>query len=90
MKGARKRAPEKRPDGNEEKLTILMRAAVEARNRLRRTRERLRAIEMKLRSASRKDYERQHSQALADYVEAVGKARQARTRLLQKLKERAA
>lgn len=90
MKRARKRGPENRPDGSEENLTILMRAVVEARNRLRRTRERLRAIETKLRTASRKDYERQHNQALADYVEAVGKARQARTRLLQQLKERAA
>lgn len=90
MKGARKRAPEKRSQGSDEKLTILMRAVVEARNRLARARERLRAIETKLRGKGRSDYERQHSQALAEYVEAVGKARLARTRLLQQLRERAA
>jgi hypothetical protein len=90
MKGARKRAPEERRDGREEKLTMLMRATVEARTRLARARERLRAIDTKLRGAARDDYERQHNQALAEYVEAVGKARQARTRLLQQLKERAA
>ena len=90
MKKAKNRAPELRPDGREEKLTMLMRAAVEARTRLARAREQLRAIETKLRRAGRDDYERQHNQALAEYVEAVGRARQARTRLLQKLKERAA
>ena len=77
-------------DVNAQNLTLLMRAAVETRSRLARAREQLRAIDAKLRDAGRADYERQHSRALAEYIEATGRAKQARTRLLKTLKERAA
>lgn len=76
--------------GNNGELTILMRAAVEARNRLQRARERLRSIEQKLKNATGKDYNRQHEQALGEYITAVNKAREARTKLLKQLRERAA
>ena len=77
-------------DENSQSLTLLMRAAVEARSRLAQTREQLRSIEAKLRGMGRDDYEKQHSRALAQYIEAAGRARQARTRLLKTLKERTA
>jgi hypothetical protein len=81
-------ANRQRSDENAQSLTMLMRAAVEARNRLARARERLRVIEAKLRGAARTDYERQRSQALAEYIDAAGRARRARTQLLKTLKER--
>ena len=77
-------------DEKEASLTKLMYAVIEARSRLARARERLRALEAKLRGKSRDDYERQHSQALAEYIEAAGSAKEARTRLIKQLRERAA
>jgi uncharacterized coiled-coil protein SlyX len=86
---AREKNERRRGDG-EATLTRLMRAVIEARDRLARSRERLRAIELKLRGRKRDDFERQHSQALAEYIEAAGSAKEARTRLIKQLRERAA
>jgi hypothetical protein len=80
----------RKPVEKEASLMKLMRAVVEARNRLSSSRERLRAIDLKLRGKNPGDYERQHSQALAEYVEAAGSAKVARTRLLKHLREHAA
>jgi hypothetical protein len=77
-------------DEREANLTRLMRAMIEARTRLARSRERLRALEAKLRLKRRDDYERQRSQALAEYIEASGSAKEARTQLIKQLKQRAA
>jgi len=84
MQKSKKRSPEAKA----ENLTMLMRATVEARTRLWRARERLRAIDAKLRGADEAGYERQHNQALAEYIEAVGRARRARTELVKTLKQR--
>ncbi len=73
---------------NHGELTGLMRAAVEARDRLQRARERLRSIEQKLKEAAGKDYNRQHEKALDEYITAANKAREARTKLLKQLRER--
>ena len=56
------------PASREESLTTLMRAAVEARTRLKRTRERLRELEAKLRGARPvpDDYDRKRNEALQD------------------------
>lgn len=77
-------------NGVEAQLDALMRSVVEARSRLARARERLRDIEQKLRGADPGSYERQREKALGDYIEAIGKARLARTQLLKQLRERAA
>jgi hypothetical protein len=79
----------KNKKGNQTELTKLMQAAVETRSRLERARERLRAIENKVNGAAGKNYERQHEQALGEYIEAAGKAKEARTKLLKQLRERA-
>ena len=76
--------------GDETKLASLMQTAVETRNRLTRARERLRSIEERLRGKEKKDYESQRMRALSEYIEAMEKARRARTRLLKHLHERAA
>ena len=67
-----------------------MRAAVDARGRLARARERLRSIEERLRGKERNDYEGQRVRALNEYIEAMGKAKQARSELLRQLRGRAA
>jgi hypothetical protein len=77
-------------DGSDPQLTTLMRAMVEARFRLERARERLRDNEQKLRSRDQDAYERQREKALGDYIEAMGKARVARTQLLKRLRNHAA
>jgi hypothetical protein len=77
-------------NGVEAQLTALMRAVVDARFRLERARERLRDIEQSLRGADPNSYERQREKALGDYIQAINKARTARTQLLKELRERAA
>lgn len=77
-------------NGVETQLTALMRSAVDARATLGRARERLRDIEQELRGSDPNTYERQRAKALGNYVEAIGKARFARTELLKRLRERAA
>lgn len=84
------RNPRNKQGGDETKLASLMRAAVEARSRLARARERLRSIEERLRGKERKDYESQRLRALNEYIEAMGRARRARTELLKQLRERTA
>ncbi|HEY7911309.1 MAG TPA: hypothetical protein VIG62_05285 [Blastocatellia bacterium] len=79
----------KNKKGNQSELAKLMRAAVETRSRLERARERLRSIENKLNAATGKNYERQHEQALGEYIAAASKAKEARTKLLKQLRERA-
>lgn len=76
--------------GVEAQLMVLMRSVVDARARLERARERLHYIEHKLRKADPDSYERQREKALGEYIEAMGKARLARTQLLKQLRERAA
>jgi hypothetical protein len=76
--------------GTEVSLAALMKTVVDARTRLTRAREKLRSIEEKVRGSGRGDYERQRDQALGDYIDAMGKARAARTRLLNQLRQRAA
>jgi division protein CdvB (Snf7/Vps24/ESCRT-III family) len=77
-------------NGVEEPLSALMRSVVDARFRLERARERLRDIEQRLRSADPLAYERQREKALGDYIDAISKARVARTQLLKQLREHAA
>jgi hypothetical protein len=77
-------------DGMESQLATLMRAVVEARFRLERARERLRDIEQKLREANPDAYVRQREKALGEYIEAIGKARVARSQLLRQLRHNAA
>jgi division protein CdvB (Snf7/Vps24/ESCRT-III family) len=77
-------------NGVEGQLATLMRSVVDARFRLERARERLRDIEQKLRNADPNAYERQREKALGDYIDAISKARVARTQLLKQLRERAA
>ena len=84
------RNPRFKQGGDETRLASLMRAAVEARDRLSRARERLRSIEVRLRNKERKDYESQRMRALSEYIEAMGRARRARTELLRQLRARAA
>jgi len=84
------RNPRSKQPGDETRLASLMQAAVEARNRLTRARERLRGIEARLRGKERNDYESQRVRALNEYIEAMGKARRARTELLKQLRQRAA
>jgi hypothetical protein len=67
-----------------------MRAAVEARSRLAHARERLRGIEERFRGKEPNDYESKRMRALNEYIEAMGKARRARTELLRQLRARAA
>jgi hypothetical protein len=76
--------------GDQTRLASLMRAAVEARSHLARARERLRSIEARLRVKERKDYESQRMRALNEYIEAMGRARRARTELLKQLRARTA
>jgi hypothetical protein len=75
--------------GNQSELAKLMKAAVETRSRLERARDRLRSIENKLNAAKGKNYDRQHEQALGEYITAASKAKEARTKLLKQLRERA-
>jgi uncharacterized coiled-coil protein SlyX len=84
------RDPEKIQGGDETRLTSLMWAVVEARSRLAHTRERLRAIEERLRGKERNNSESQRMRALNEYIEAVGKARRARSELLKQLRGRTA
>jgi hypothetical protein len=77
-------------NGVQTQLAALMRAAVDARACLGRTRERLRDIEQKLRRMDPDAWGRKRAKALGDYVEAVGKARLARMELLKRLREQAA
>ena len=84
------RNPSSKQVGDETRLASLMRAAVEARSRLARARERLRSIEERLRGKERNDYESQRTRALNEYIEAMGKARRARTELLKQLRGRVA
>jgi hypothetical protein len=79
----------KNKKGNQSELAKLMQAAVETRSRLERARERLRSIENKVNEARGKNYNRQHEQALEEYISAAGKAKEARTKLLKQLRERA-
>lgn len=74
----------------EKTLASLMQAVVEARSRLDAARIRLHSIEEKLRGTNRDKYERQRNQALSEYRDAIGGARQARTNLLKQLRERMA
>ena len=76
--------------GNDTRLTSLMQAAVETRDRLSRARERLRSIEERLKGKEKDNYESQRVRALNEYIEAAGKAKRARTELLKHLRERAA
>jgi hypothetical protein len=84
------RDPGKIQRGDETRLTSLMRAAVEARSRLAHARERLRALEERLRGKERHNYESQRMRALNEYIEAMGKARRARSELLKQLRGRTA
>lgn len=84
------RNPRNNQNGDETRLAALMRAAVDARSRLARARERLRGIEERLIGKERNDYEGQHSRALNEYIEAMGLARRARTELLKQLRARTA
>jgi division protein CdvB (Snf7/Vps24/ESCRT-III family) len=77
-------------NGVEAQLTTLMRSVVDARARIGHARERLHYIEHKLRKADPDSYERQREKALGDYIDAMGKARLARTQLLKQLRARAA
>lgn len=83
-------ANQKEHKDSERMLASLMQAVVEARGRLDAARARLRGVEEKLRGTNFDKFERQRSQALTEYRDAIGSARQARTRLLKQLKERAA
>ncbi len=74
--------------GDETRLASLMRAAVDARSHLSRARERLRSIEERLTGKERNHYESQRTRALNEYIEAMGKARRARSELLRQLRER--
>jgi predicted translin family RNA/ssDNA-binding protein len=67
-----------------------MRSVVEARFQLDRARERLHKLNQKLRNADSDSYERQREKALGEYIEAMGEARIARTRLLKQLREHVA
>jgi hypothetical protein len=84
------RNPKIKQGGDETRLASLMRAAVEARNCLARARERLRGIEKRLGGKERNDYESRRMRALNEYIEAMGKARRARTELLRQLRARTA
>jgi hypothetical protein len=84
------RNPRSTEGGDETRLASLMRAAVEARSRLAHARERLRGIEERLRGKELNNYENQRMRALNEYIEAMGKARRARTELLKQLRGRAA
>lgn len=84
------RNPKVNQGGDETRLASLMRAAVDARSHLARARERLRSIEERLRGKERKDYESQRMRALNEYIEAMGRARRARTELLRQLRARTA
>lgn len=84
------RNPRGKQDGDETRLASLMRAVVDARSRLGRARERLRSIEERLRGKERNDYESQRMRALNEYIEAIGRARRARTELLKQLRARTA
>jgi hypothetical protein len=77
-------------NGIESQLDTLMRAVVEARFHLERARARLHDIEQKLRRADVDAYERQREKALNDYIQAVGQARIARSRLLKQLRDHTA
>ena len=77
-------------NGMESQLAILMRSVVEARFRLERARARLRDIEQKLRGENTDAYARQREKALGEYIEAIGKARVARSQLLKQLRHNAA
>jgi hypothetical protein len=74
----------------ESQLSTLMRSVVDARFHLEHARERLRDLEHELRITDPKAYERQRQKALGDYIDAMSKARVARTQLLKQLRERAA
>ncbi|HJQ70079.1 MAG TPA: hypothetical protein VKA70_13970 [Blastocatellia bacterium] len=84
------RNPRSEKGGEETRLASLMRAAVDARGRLARARERLRSIEERIRGKERNDYEGQRVRALNEYIEAMGKAKRARTELLRQLRARTA
>ena len=84
------RDPKGKRGGDETKLASLMQTAVETRNHLARARERLRSIEERLKGKEKNDYESKRARALDDYIEAMGKAKRARTKLLKHLRERTA
>ena len=76
--------------GLESRLAALMRSAVEARFQLERARERLHKFNHNLRKADSEEHDRKREKALGDYIEAVGEARLARTRLLKELRDHTA
>lgn len=78
------------PSSFESQLVKRMRSVVEARFQLERARERLHKINQKLRQTDSSAIENQREKALGEYIEAMGEARIARTRLLKELREHAA
>ncbi|HVG19091.1 MAG TPA: hypothetical protein VNI02_08550 [Blastocatellia bacterium] len=74
----------------EARLDALMRRVVDSRASLEQARGRLRDSEQELRGADPDAYKRQRERALGAYIEAIGRARLARTELLQQLRDRAA
>jgi hypothetical protein len=79
------------PTGEREAvLATLMRTVVEARAQMAQARERLQSLEASLRGQARADLAKKREKALNEYREAMGQARQARTRLLKQLQAQAA
>jgi len=76
--------------GFESQLAARMRSVVEARFQLERARERLHKINQKFRQTDANATENQREKVLSEYIEAVGEARVARTRLLKELREHTA
>ena len=74
----------------ESQLATRMRSVVEARFQLERARERLHKINQNLRNTDSNTLEHQREKALGEYIEAMGEARVARTRLLKELREHTA
>jgi hypothetical protein len=79
------------PSGEHEAmLAMLMRTLVEARNKMAQARDNLQSLDPGLKSQGRGDLDKKREKALIEYREAMGQARQARTRLLKQLREQAA
>ncbi len=71
----------------EAKLTTLMHSVVETRSQLAKTRMKLQKIEQKISGQNQTEMETRRAKALSEYIEAMGRARVARTRLLNRLRE---